>query len=436
MMVKVFISYCRSDERLASRLYDDLRSRDLEVWFDKDSLIPGQDWKVEIQEAIQTCDFVVLLLSSTSLGRRGYFQKELKITLDVLLTIPFGHIYLLPVRLEACQIPAQLSALHCADLFPDWDHGLGRLLKAIEVQSGIQLNARSSEHEQLKGSAGILLVNDNPALMNFAVDIWKSHGLKVEYAFNVKQAIQVLEKAPQMIVVSDLSHFSYGQLVTNRAAFEILEWARSYERKIRVIISTSHLTQKRREDARRLDAIGICDNHVDLHHLIAQETGLSVNLPAELSGQTGLQKRSDPTNVAKRDSPRAFLFGASCDDSFAVKLLQDLVDRSCDVARERWRVSPWNVPKDTSFDDFDFDVAIVVVSELALLDSYFQAGVYNICQAHNIRGVLFVVLDEYAAKELYHLTVWARNAEQVDFRRNYDEALNQLSEGIRRLYEV
>jgi len=68
--------------------------------------------QVAIQEAIPKSDFVVLLLSKTSIGRRGNFQKEVKITLDVLQTIPFGHIYLLPVRLEACQIPAQLSAVH------------------------------------------------------------------------------------------------------------------------------------------------------------------------------------------------------------------------------------------------------------------------------------------------------------------------------------
>jgi CheY-like chemotaxis protein len=437
-MVTVFISYSRSDEQLASRLYKDLRTRDLEVWFDKESLITGQDWERAIQEAIYNSDFVVLLLSNTSVGKRGYFQNEVKITLDVLQTIPFGHIYLLPVRLEACQIPAQLSAVHCADLFPDWDRGLEKLLKAIEIQSGIQFSARCAEQDQARGNASILLVNDNPAMMNFAVDVWKSHGLKVEYAFNVQPAIQAIQKAPQMIVVSDLSHFSFGQLVTDRAGFEILEWARGHKRDIRLIVSTSNLTQERRDEARRLGAIGICDNHTDLHQMIAKETGLSISLPNEVSGRNeirssmGLQgSAGDSIEIAKRGSPRVFLFGATCDGSFTVRLLRDLITRGFGVSGERWRISSWNSGGCRVFDNFDF--AIVVVSREATTDSFYQYGAHTLIEEREGYGVISVVLDDDAVK---YISTQAQKVQYVDFRRDYDEALSQLVECIRRLYEA
>jgi CheY-like chemotaxis protein len=434
-MATVFISYSRSDEQLASRLYKDLRTRDLEVWFDKECLIVGQDWKVAIQEAISKADFVVLLLSNTAVAKRGYFQKEVKITLDVLQTIPFGHIYLLPVRLEACQIPAQLSAIQCGELFPDWDHGLEKLLKAIEIQSRIQLSARSAEQEQAWGEASILLVNDEPATMNLAVDIWKSHELKVEYAFDVNQAIKAIQKSPQMIIVSDLSHFSFGRLVTDRAGFEILEWARSHGRDIRLIVSTSKVTQARRDAARRLGATGICDNHADLHDLIAKETGVSIKVPDGVSGTrirraTDLEGRAgDFADIAKQDPPRVSIFGARCDGSFTGRLAHDLNTRGFDVVQQSQpRVWGRNVL------DSDFDFSIIIFSreskEKENIFKEFPVDHMLLLCIRNGYEVIPVVLDDDAVEYIPRQV--QGKLQYADFRRDYDEAIKDRVERIKR----
>jgi hypothetical protein len=63
--------------------------------------------------------------------------------------------------------------------------------------------------------------------MNFAVDLWKSCGATVDFAFDVPQAINCIEQSFYHVVVSDVSHFSPAGLVTDRAAFEILEWAKA-----------------------------------------------------------------------------------------------------------------------------------------------------------------------------------------------------------------
>src|SRR5689334_19823261 len=133
-MTKIFVSYSRPNESSAQRLYNELQGLGLDVWFDKESLLPGQDWNNEIKQAIKRSDFVILLLSSSSVSRRGYFHKEIRLAIDVLQTIPFGHIYLLPVRLNDCEVPPLMSDIQYVDLFPDWDRGFSKLTKAIESQ--------------------------------------------------------------------------------------------------------------------------------------------------------------------------------------------------------------------------------------------------------------------------------------------------------------
>jgi hypothetical protein len=130
-------------------------------------------WEEVIRKEIAASDFVILMLSKISVDKRGFFQKELRLALDVLDTIPLGHVYILPVRVDDCEIPVQLKAIHCVDLFPTWDRSLAKLCKAIELQAEVQLRARRIEADG-KRSEGIrlLLVNDQPATMNFAADLW------------------------------------------------------------------------------------------------------------------------------------------------------------------------------------------------------------------------------------------------------------------------
>src|SRR6266508_5328028 len=106
---RVFISYAREDQSVALEIYDLLKSNGCSPWIDFHNLKPGQDWKLEIDKAIQSSNYFVACLSSNSVSKRGYVQKELKSALSVLDLIPEGTIYLLPVRLDECAIPHSLS---------------------------------------------------------------------------------------------------------------------------------------------------------------------------------------------------------------------------------------------------------------------------------------------------------------------------------------
>lgn len=108
--------------------------KDLQIWMDKKSLLPGQNWQIEIPKAISNSDCVILLLSNNMVTKRGYVQKEIRLCFDTLDQMPEGRIFLIPVRLNNCEPEFdKLKALHYVDLFPDWQDGLLKILSALKL---------------------------------------------------------------------------------------------------------------------------------------------------------------------------------------------------------------------------------------------------------------------------------------------------------------
>lgn len=128
---RLFLSYARPDGSSAQRLADELSHDGLDVWLDVEKLLPGQRWRDEIQKAIKNSDFVLILLSTQSVSRRGYVQSEIASALDVLKEIPPSEVFIIPARLDDCDVAhPQLRDLHWVDLFPDWDAGVRRIVAA------------------------------------------------------------------------------------------------------------------------------------------------------------------------------------------------------------------------------------------------------------------------------------------------------------------
>src|SRR5687768_11956917 len=126
----IFISYSHRDGEAAHRLFDDLKELDdadnpqLEIFLDKESLLAGQDWKHVIDNAIKNTQYFVILLSNHSIENNTYVQEELKVAKDIATQLQESQIYIIPVRLDECQILESIQNLHTVDLFPNWKEGL------------------------------------------------------------------------------------------------------------------------------------------------------------------------------------------------------------------------------------------------------------------------------------------------------------------------
>ena len=137
-IMQVFISYAREDIATAKRLYQDLKTAGVKPWMDEYDLLVGQNWKATITRTIERSDFFLALLSSNSLSKRGYVQKELRRAMSVLEEMPPTDIFLLPARLEDCKPEDErLRDLNWADLFPDYDAGLNKLIRVFEFKKSL-----------------------------------------------------------------------------------------------------------------------------------------------------------------------------------------------------------------------------------------------------------------------------------------------------------
>ena len=125
---RVFLSYAREDAASARRLRADLTALGVDIWFDEISLLPGQNWHLEIQQAIRSADFFVLILSEFSVTKRGVVQSELREALDVMREMPEGAVFIVPVRIEPVEPDHKLlRTIHRVDLFDNWEEGVRRI---------------------------------------------------------------------------------------------------------------------------------------------------------------------------------------------------------------------------------------------------------------------------------------------------------------------
>lgn len=137
--LKVFLSYAFDDNPSLKKLYAFLASQGTEPWLDTEKLLPGQDWKLEIGKAMDEADVILVCLSKVSVGKEGYVQKEMRIALDLALEMPEGRIFLIPARLDDCEIPFRLRSYQAVDLFTE--SGMDKLIQSLSLrakQIGVQ----------------------------------------------------------------------------------------------------------------------------------------------------------------------------------------------------------------------------------------------------------------------------------------------------------
>jgi hypothetical protein len=115
--LRIFLLYARSDEQAVRRLYSRLVKEGADVWLDQEKLRPGQDWAYEIRKAIHRSDMVVACLSKQFNKLGGFRHEELRIALEKANSLSEETTFLIPARLEPCDLPEPLCRWQRVDLF-------------------------------------------------------------------------------------------------------------------------------------------------------------------------------------------------------------------------------------------------------------------------------------------------------------------------------
>ena len=131
--LRVFLCHSSVDKPVVRELYRRLVAENVEVWFDEESLLPGQDWHGEIRKAVREVDAVIVCISPESATRASYLQKELKYVLDVAEEQIEGTIFLIPLKLRPCDIPESLERWQAVSL--NDEQGFERLMRSLKERA-------------------------------------------------------------------------------------------------------------------------------------------------------------------------------------------------------------------------------------------------------------------------------------------------------------
>ena len=114
--LKVFLCHASDDKPAVRELYQRLSAEDwIDPWLDEEKLLPGQDWDLEIEKAVEETDAVIVCLSTKGVSKEGYVQKEIKIALNAALFMPEDMIFIVPLRLDEGKTPRHLRNIQYID---------------------------------------------------------------------------------------------------------------------------------------------------------------------------------------------------------------------------------------------------------------------------------------------------------------------------------
>ena len=132
-MISVFISYASEDFDDAKKLQKFLINHGYSVWLDRDNILPGEKWKDAIERGLNNAHFIIPCLSTKSVSKRGFVQREMRFAIDKADEFFDDDIFIVPVKFEPCDIPVIIKDFQCADFYTT--NGREDLLRGLTVGS-------------------------------------------------------------------------------------------------------------------------------------------------------------------------------------------------------------------------------------------------------------------------------------------------------------
>jgi hypothetical protein len=134
-----FLCYAKENSTAVREFRERLKVETwIDPWFDEEDILPGQMWEESVTEAVHNSHAVIVFLSSIAVRTEGFFHKELKLALDAAAEKPDGTIFIIPIRLDDCDVPERLLPYQYVDYFGDEaqkDHVYSSLISALKIRA-------------------------------------------------------------------------------------------------------------------------------------------------------------------------------------------------------------------------------------------------------------------------------------------------------------
>lgn len=127
--MQVFISYDQKDTLLAHRLANDLKQYSVRVWIAPESIRPGETWVEAINHGLQESSHVAVILTPAALE-----SEWVKMETNVAISLERkGKLKLLPLYVEACELPPLWAAYQVISFHNGYENGLSQLVENFSI---------------------------------------------------------------------------------------------------------------------------------------------------------------------------------------------------------------------------------------------------------------------------------------------------------------
>ncbi len=113
-----FLSYSKRNRNQVLEFVEKLKTENwIDPWFDEEDILPGQVWEVTVVDGVRNSHAVLIFLSTDALVSEGFFHKEIRLAMDTAAEKPEGTIFIIPIRLDDCDVPDMLRKYQYVDYF-------------------------------------------------------------------------------------------------------------------------------------------------------------------------------------------------------------------------------------------------------------------------------------------------------------------------------
>lgn len=166
----IFFSYSRDDSRFAFELAKELRAAGANVWLDQLDIDAGEKWDIAIENALQTANTLLVILSKTSVASENVMD-EVSFAIEKRKNV-------VPVLMEECDIPFRLSRFHYADFSTDHTIGMKTLIRSLKLDDSISNKLLTNSNEAFSQNHGSYS-NGNHKNESSTIAYPKSNGAKI-----------------------------------------------------------------------------------------------------------------------------------------------------------------------------------------------------------------------------------------------------------------
>lgn len=124
----LFLCHASEDKPFVDKLAEDLDRRAMFAWYDKREILVGDSIVEKINSGLESSDFLIAVLSPRSVSKPWVVRE---ISSSLMRQLRKDGICILPLLLEACDIPPLFVDLKYADFSESFEQGMSDLIAAI-----------------------------------------------------------------------------------------------------------------------------------------------------------------------------------------------------------------------------------------------------------------------------------------------------------------